>query len=421
MKKLSFILAVTLACATLFAGNSFPGVAQLPVQTNMQDPLVARSGKQITTRAEWFKLGRPEFRKLFEHYEYGTMPAPMRFQAAIQRDGEDFCNGKAVGRLVDLSFGERSNAPTIHLLLVRPKQPPPPHGFPAFVGMNACGNFATVTNTDVPLPTGLIPKGCPDCVDLHATEAGRGKQVDVWSLEECVNHGYAVATFYCGDIEPDQTNATTGIRAFLGLSSSLPPPKDTGVIAAWAWGLSRAVDYLRAQSDIDAKRIAVVGHSRLGKAAILAAAFDDRIAMVVPLQAGCGGTAPSRGKIGESVKQINDRFPHWFNDEFKTFNAEPARLPFDQNCLIAMVAPRPVLVGGAREDTWSNPAGQFEMLRGADHVYRLLGVSGLDEKQMPEINHLVGDHLAYYIRPGKHAMTKDDWKFILDYADKMLK
>jgi hypothetical protein len=136
----------------------------------------------------------------------------MRFQAAIHRDGEDFFNGKAVGRQVDLSFGAASNAPTIHLLLVRPKQKPPPRGFPVFVGMNACGNFATVTNTDVPLPTGLIPKGCPDCVDLHATEAGRGKQVGVWSMEECVGRGYAVATFYCGDIEPDQTNATTGNR-----------------------------------------------------------------------------------------------------------------------------------------------------------------------------------------------------------------
>ena len=166
-------------------------------------------------------------------------------------------------------------------------------------------------------------------------------------MEECIDRGYAVATFYCGDIEPDQTNATTGIRAFLGCSSSLPPPKDCGVIAAWAWGISRAVDYLGRKRTLMAKRIAVVGHSRLGKAAVVAAAFDERIAMAVPLQAGSGGTAPSRGKTGESVKAINDRFPHWFNDEFKKFNTEPERLPFDQNCLIAMIAPRAVLIGCA--------------------------------------------------------------------------
>jgi hypothetical protein len=413
-------LLFLLLCGNLLAKDSFPDIAQLPRQTNAPDALVSLNGKSVTTRAEWFRQRRPELKKLFEHFEYGTIPSPRHFKVIVERDGEDFFNGKAIGRQVALSFGTASNAPTIHLLLVEPNRRPPSRGFPVFAGMNACGNFATVTNADVPLPTALIPKGCPNCVDLHATEAGRGKQLDVWSMEECVDRGYAVATFYCGDIEPDQTNATTGIRAFLGCGSSVPAPKDCGVIAAWAWGLSRVVDYLRAQKEIDPRRIALVGHSRLGKAAILAAALDERVALVVPLQAGCGGTAPARGKIGESVKAINDRFPHWFNDEFKKFNAEPDRLPFDQNCLIAMVAPRFVLIGCAREDTWSNPGGQFEMMEGADEVYRLLGVAGLGEKQMPEINHLVGNRLGYYIRPGKHAMTKDDWKFILDYADKMM-
>src|ERR1700722_2794004 len=281
-----------LACGNLLAKGSFPEVAQLPVQTNIPDPLISLSGKSVTTAHQWLGQRRPELKKLFEHYEYGTMPSSRRFKVIVERDWEDYFNGKALGRQVALSFGTSSNAPVIHLLFVKPALPAPAHGFPVFVGMNACGNFATVTNADVPMPTALIPKGCPDCVNLHATEAGRGKQVDVWSMEECVDRGYAVATFYCGDIEPDQTNATTGVRAFLGSGSSLPPPKDCGVIAAWAWGLSRAVDYLRAQKEIDAKRIAVVGHSRLGKAAILAAAFDEKIAMVVPLQAGCGGTAP---------------------------------------------------------------------------------------------------------------------------------
>ena len=414
------IVFLFLLCRSLLA-KEFPDVAHLPVQANTPDPLVSLDGRPVTSVVQWSKQRRPELKKLFEHYEYGTMPPSRRLKATLERDWEDYFNGKALGRQVALSFGTSSNAPVIHLLFVKPNRPAPTRGFPVFVGMNACGNFATVTNTDVPMPTALIPKGCPNCVDLHATEAGRGKQLDVWSMEQCVERGYAVATFYCGDIEPDQTNATTGIRTFLGLGSSLPPPKDTGVIAAWAWGLSRAADYLRSQKEIDGKRIALVGHSRLGKAAILAAAFDERIAMVVPLQAGCGGTAPSRGKIGESVKAINDRFPHWFNDEFKQFNSEPDRLPFDQNCLIAMVAPRPVLIGCAREDTWSNPSGQFEMMRDADDVYRLLGVEGLSETKMPEINHLVGERLSYYIRPGKHAMTRDDWKYILDFADKWMR
>jgi len=141
---------------------------------------------------------------------------------------------------------------------------------------------------------------------------------------------------------------------------------------------------------------------------------------VIPHQAGCGGTAPSRGKVGESVKQINNGFPHWFNGTFKEFNDKPDRLPFDQNCLAALVAPRPVLFSNAVEDTWANPEGQFQVLQATDQVYRLLGVEGLGAKQMPEPGKLLGSRLGYYIRPGKHSMTREDWKIFLDFADKRL-
>src|SRR5439155_9208376 len=179
-------------------------------------------------------------------------------------------------------------------------------------------------------------------------------------------------------------------------------PYDWGTLAAWAWGLSRAVDYLVTDKAVDAKRIAVVGHSRNGKAALLAGAFDERIALAIPLHAGCGGTSPSRGKIGESVKQINDHFPHWFNAGFKSFNEQPECLAFDQHCLIALMAPRPVLLANAVEDTWANPEGQFEMLQQAEAVYRLLKAGQLEAKQMPETGKLIDSKLGYYIRPGKH-------------------
>ena len=153
----------------------------------------------------------------------------------------------------------------------------------------------------------------------------------------------------------------------------------------------------------------------------MAAAFDDRFAMSIPLQAGCGGTAPSRGKVGETVEAINRNFPHWFDDEFKTFNNSPDRLPFDQNCLAALVAPRPLLFSNATEDTHANPAGQFEALQSADAVYRLLGVDGLDAKERPTENHLVDSRVGYFIRPGKHSMTLVDWNAFLDFADKHLR
>jgi hypothetical protein len=149
----------------------------------------------------------------------------------------------------------------------------------------------------------------------------------------------------------------------------------------------------------------------------LAAALDERIALTIPHQAGCGGTAPSRGKVGESVKRINDGFPHWFNAEFKKFNEQPERTPFDQNGLVALCAPRPVLFSNAVEDQWANPGGQFEVLQAADPVYRWLKAGGLDAKTMPELNRLVKSKLGYYIRPGKHSMTAGDWEVFLEFAD----
>jgi hypothetical protein len=177
---------------------------------------------------------------------------------------------------------------------------------------------------------------------------------------------------------------------------------------------------------VDRRRIAVIGHSRNGKTALLAAATDERIAMAFPHQAGCGGTAPSRGKTGESVKAINDHFPYWFNAEFKKFNEEPEGLPIDQNCLIALCAPRPVLVSAAEGDTWSNPAGQFQNVQSADRAYRFIGVDGLTPvdapvlqfTNAPPLNQLVGHRLGFYMREGKHSMTAADWNLFLDFADK---
>src|SRR5262249_15936786 len=154
------------------------------------------------------------------------------------------------------------------------------------------------------------------------------------SLEQSIDRGYAVATLYSGDIDPDRADVREGIQQYLYPKGEKPAPDRAATIAVWAWGLHRMVDYLITDKDIDRKRIAVVGHSRLGKTALLAAAFDDRIALAIPHQAGCGGTAPSRGKVGESVTRINTSFPHWFCGNFKLFNDRPEKLPFDQNCLV---------------------------------------------------------------------------------------
>ncbi len=398
-------------------GAEFPDVRQLPSHPGLPDPLVMMGGERVTSREQWFHQRRPELKRLFQFYMYGFAPPAPSGGATVERQDRNYFGGKATKKEVTISFGP-PDTPRIHLLLVVPNHRKGPA--PVFVGMNFCGNYALVNDPTIPLPTAWLYPHLPGVKDNHATEAGRGSQIDVWALEQSIDRGYAVATFYSGDVDPDRPDVREGVQPHFRKPGEKPGPHDWGTIAAWAWGISRAVDYLVTDKDLDRERIAVVGHSRLGKTALLAAALDERIALAIPLQAGCGGTAPSRGKVGESVKAINTAFPHWFDATFKEFNDCPERLPFDQNCLVALVAPRPVLFSNATEDTWANPAGQFEVLRAADPVYRFLGVEGLEAKEMPEPGKLVASRLGYYIRPGKHSMTRGDWKVFLDYADRNL-
>jgi hypothetical protein len=377
------------------------------------------SGERITTREQWVTKRRRELRALFQHYMYGYLPpAPEKISSQVERTDPQALGGKATLKEVTIAFGP-PEVPRIHLLLVLPNSRKRPA--PVFLGMNFCGNHTLVRDPAVRLPTAWVYDHCPGVKNNRATDAGRGAQIDVWAIEQSIDRGYAVATFYSGDIDPDRPDVRQGLQAhYPEKGPTKPGPHAWGTIAAWAWGLHRAVDYLVTDKDIDRDRIAVVGHSRLGKTALLAAAFDERIALAIPLQAGCGGTAPSRGQVGESVRQINKGFPHWFNGTFKEFNDRPDRLPFDQHSLVALVAPRPVLFSNAVEDTWANPEGQFQVLRAADPVYRLLGVEGLEAERMPEPGKLVASRLGYFIRPGKHSMTKGDWKVFLDFADKHL-
>jgi hypothetical protein len=401
------------------AQTRFPEVAKLPSHPELPDPLVMFNGERVTTREQWLNRRRPELKELFQYYMYGYAPAaPAAVTAKVEYEDRQAFGGKATLKEVALAFAP-PDVPAIHLLLAIPNARTKPA--PVFVGMNFCGNHTLVKDPGVRLPGAWVYSHCPGTKANRATEAGRGTQTDVWPLEQAVDRGYAVATFYNGDIDPDRRDVREGIQPYYFQRGLVKPgPHAWGTIAAWAWGVQRAVDYLCTDRDLDKERIIAVGHSRLGKTALLAAAFDERIALAIPHQAGCGGTAPSRGKVGESVKQINNGFPHWFNATFKEFNACPDRLPFDQHCLVALAAPRPVLFTNAIEDTWANPEGQFQVLKAADPVYCFLGVEGLGAERMPPPGKLLASRLGYYIRPGKHSMGREDWKVFLDFADKQL-
>jgi hypothetical protein len=428
--SLSPCLLVSLSCLLLpmllstAAAADFPPPDQLPANLNLPDPLVMMDGTKVTTKEQWQTKRKPELKALFQHYMYGRLPpTPKRQTYEVLFRDEKALGGKAKLSEVRISFEEPKLEHAIHVLLVVPNQVKKP---PVFVGMNFCGNHTLLDDERIHLPGGWVRNSCPGAVNERATEKGRGGQANLWNIDLIVDRGYALACFYSGDIDPDTPDMSDGIGpAFYKQGQTSPAPDDAATIMLWAWGFHRVVDFVEreAKDDVDPQRIAVVGHSRNGKTALLAGAFDERIALVIPLQAGCGGTAPSRTSDtrAESVKRINTSFPHWFCGNFKKFNEDTSKLPFDQHCLIALCAPRPVLLPNAEEDLWANPSGQFEMLQTASPVYRRLGVEGLGENARPEMNKLIDSRLGYFIRPGRHAMTRADWEVFLQYADKYLK
>jgi hypothetical protein len=418
------LLDVTL----LAADKPFPDPDKLAVNSDLPDPLVSFLGQPVKSREQWQTERAPELRRLFQHFMYGRMPAkPASFTVKIVHEDKNALGGKATLKDIDV----HTTKPELHiqLLVVIPNHRTAPA--PAFLGLNFNGNHALLPDPAIRLPESWMPARSKEATN-RASNADRGKEAAVWAIEQTIDRGYAFASFYNGDVVPDQADlARERLPQFV--SDATPESHDApATIACWAWGFSRMIDYLVTDPAIDPKRIAVVGHSRNGKTALLAAAMDERIALAIPSQAGCGGTAPNRlpaalqnppdGKlIHETVKRINTSFPHWFTENFKAFNEATDRLPFDQHCLIALCAPRPVLLSNATEDQWANPAGQFAMLRAADPVYKMVAGDGVGASEMPKVGELLPSRLGYYIRSGKHSMTSADWKVWLDYADQWLK
>ena len=419
-RYLVMLLMTVLASAAIAAEtlSPLPDPAQLPPVKDLPDPLVCLDGTRVTSKDQWEQKRKPELKRLFQHYMYGYFPEPQKITAIVEREDKNYFGGRATKKEVTIRFGPEGTPP-LNLLLVTPNARRPA---PVFVGLNFNGNHTLLPDPTIALPTAWMRETKKGVVNNRATDAARGTDVGVWNIEYVVGRGYGVATFYSGDVDPDRNDATDGVQPpFVKAGLAKDGEHGWATLAAWAYGVHRAVDYLHQDDAVDTDRIAVVGHSRNGKAALLAAAFDERIDLAVPSQAGCGGTAPSRGTVGESVKQINDRFPHWFTGAFKAFNEQPQKLPFDQHCLVALCAPRPVLMSNAVEDQWANPAGQFEVLKAAEPVYKLLGTEGCAAEKMPETRKLVDSTLGYWIREGKHSMTKADWETYLTFADKHFK
>lgn len=399
--------------------QEFPTLDKLPTHQELPDPLVLLDGTRVTTPEQWQTRRKPELKTLFQHYMYGEMPPAPHITATVRSVNDKCLGGKATLKQISIALGP-TGCPPLELMLVTPNHRPDAKRPTVFVGLNFGGNHTVLDDPTIRLPESWLPDG-PGVTDHRATDAGRGKAASYWAVDRIIERGYALATFYYGDVAPDRPDFTGGVFPYFAVNGHpTHQPNDWGAVAAWAWGLQRAVDYLITDSDVDAKQIIVFGHSRNGKAALLAGALDERIAATIAHQSGCGGAAPSRchNPAAETVTRINSHFPHWFNANFHAFSGQEEKLPFDQNCLIALYAPRPVLLSCGTEDQWANPPGQFDALLAARPVYRLLGKAGLEDGvTSPELDKRVGNELSYYLRATKHLVDPAWWDIFMDFAD----
>lgn len=404
--------------AGLSAGSEFPSIDALPEFREMPDPLVMLDGSPVRTPQDWYEKRRPELKALFQHYVYGYMPPPPKISACVTKTEPGLLDGRCTLKEVEIKLeGLPDNAPRLHVALFMPTLARGPS--PVFAALNRCGNQAIIDAPAISInPTSWLHPHCKGPL-----EETRGSEHNFWCLDLLIDRGYSLAALHESDIVPDKPDdAGYGIRRFY---PNLKGPKESrwGTLAAWAWGLERVVDYLLTDPNIDSRNIALIGHSRRGKAALLAAAFDERVALVVPHQSGTGGLALSRNNSQETVEHINQKFPHWFNGNFRRFAGQEEKLPVDQHLLAALVAPRALLDTEGLKDQWANYDSGLSGLQLADRVWKFLGAKGIarDPAVGPETNlnsGAVGEVIQYRL-DAAHNLDRNYWQAILDFADKL--
>ena len=382
----------------------------------LPDPLLTEAGKVVKNTRQWEKVRRPELMTLFETEMFGKMPgkpADMHFKL-LSSDAEAL-GGKATRKEVAVYFDTAEKVYMVLLMYIPNDRKGP---VPAFLGVNFKGNHGTTDDPEVSMPTAQQIEGYGPEYRLEA----RGANAHRWPYEYVISQGYAVVTFAREDVDPDWHDGfKNGVHAVI--DKGLERKADSwGTVATWSWGLSRALDYLEIDKDIDSRKVAVIGHSRLGKAALWAGAVDQRFALVISNNSGCSGAAISRRQFGEHLLRINTTFPHWFCENYKKYNSKEDTLPFDQHELIAMIAPRPVYVASASLDDWADQKGEMLALVNASPVYRLYGYEGFHAEQLPPVNTpMVTDRMGYHMREGKHNIVLYDWQQYVAFADKYLK
>lgn len=349
------------------------------------------NGAQVTAAAEW-PARRAEILELFRTHVYGRSPGrPSKLAFEEVRKDPAALGGAATLKQITIRCEHEGRKHEFGLTLFLPNDRQKPS--PVFLLLNNRGP----ENTD---PTRQMKSG-------------------FWPVEELIARRYGIAAIQVNEVAPDKADRfREGVIRLMEGDPAQRPADAWKTIAAWAWGASRAMDYLATDTDVDAKRVAVVGHSRGGKTSLWAASQDERFALGVSNDSGCTGAALSRRPVGESVTRINTAFPHWFCHRYRAYNEREAELPLDQHMLLAAMAPRPVYVASAEEDVWADPKGEFLSLAHASPAYKLFGQPGVPADAMPGLEKpLISGRQGYHIRCGGHNLTPYDWQRYLDFAD----
>ncbi|SHM87489.1 hypothetical protein SAMN04488057_104178 [Cyclobacterium lianum] len=411
----SICLLLLIFPSLLFAQEFIPNYDESKVPDyQLPDPLAFENGEKVNSLADWEKK-RVETLRYFETEVYGISPAwDGEMKTEIISEKQNAVGGKAIRKEVKLSLIRQGKQVDIYVLIYLPKSS---SRSPVFLGLNFYGNHTLSEHQAIRVTDAWIRNNeTYGSSDNRASEKGRGKRRENWAVEEAINRGYGIATLYYGELDPDFDDGfENGVHA---LYQEERNENSWGAVAAWAWGLSRVMDYLETLREVDGEKVAVLGHSRLGKAALWAGAIDTRFAMVISNNSGCGGAALSRRRYGETVGRINRVFPHWFAGKFDHYNENEDALPVDQHQLIALMAPRPVYIASGVDDRWADPKGEFLSGLYSNPVYQLFGKTGMPVNEQPDVDQPVMGDIGYHVRSGGHGMLPYDMHQYFNFADK---
>jgi hypothetical protein len=385
----------------------------------LPDPLKLASGKTVSTSKMWHKTRRPEILRLFEENQYGRMPGrPTDMGFDVFDKGTSAFEGKAVRRQVTIFFSKDKSGPSADLLLYLPANSK--KRVPVLLNAGFTANNLAVNDPGVKEGRIYDPKTNQR---VPATPGGfRFGGLDVSPLLE---RGFGIATLNYADIDPDAPSGLPlGVRSlYLKPGQTAPAPDEWGAISAWAWGLSRALDYLETDSGVDAARVGLMGVSRLGKTVLWTAAHDPRFALVIASCSGEGGASLSRRNYGETIKHLVEptRYPYQFCANYAKYADRVDQFPVDSHMLLALIAPRPVLLQTGTTDRWSDPKGEFLAALAATPVFKLLGKDGIDMPQMPSAGVPILNTLGYFMHAGGHGSIPSDWEQFYKFMEMHLK